>query len=124
MLARYRMRLLQLFVILQLTLLVERFVTSVTLVRVGSDVNRFLVRANRAFVIESLVTVGALVWLLTGVQSHMDGKPFFVVQHFVATFAFQRLPNLFVSPRMSNQVRLMVEALHTNLALVRFFTGM
>lgn len=117
------MRLLQLLVVLQLTLLVERLVASVAFVRIGRNVDRLLVGANGTFVVEPLVAVRALVGLFPCVQSHMNGQSFLVVQHFVAAVAFEGLSDLFVSPRVGNQIRLVVEAFHTNFTLVRFFPG-
>lgn len=70
--ARNHVVLLKLFMILKLTLLIERFVATIALVRICSDVHRLFVSANRAFVIEPLVTVRTFVGFLPSVESHMN----------------------------------------------------
>lgn len=107
-----------------MTLLVERLVAPIAFEGVGRNVSRLFVGANRTLVIESLITVRAFVRFIAGVQSHVDRQTFLVVQHLVAKVTLECFLDLFVNPRVDNQIGLVVEALEAYLALIGLFAGM
>lgn len=54
----------------------------------------------------------------------MNSQSFLIVQNFIASITLKGLLHSFVGPGMRDQVRLVVETLETNLALIRFISRM